>query len=62
MLAVCFAATWDIHLLIPFFKPKNTFLKSIITKNNIFTYTHLSCTFNQQKKPYQVFLRSLSMK
>ena len=46
-LALCFGATWDIYLLIPFFKPKNTFLESINTKNYMFTYTHPFCIFNQ---------------
>ena len=49
-LALCFGATWDIYLLIPFFKPKNTFLKSINTKNYMFTYTHPFCIFNKKKK------------
>ena len=33
-------------LLIPFSQIKTQILKSINTKNNIFTYTHLFCTFN----------------
>ena len=36
-------------LLIPFSQIKTKILKSINTKNNIFTYTHLFCTFNPKK-------------
>ena len=55
MSAVCFAATQCIFLLIPFFKPIKTFSTSINTKNNIFTYTHLFCTFNKKRPLKSVY-------
>ena len=44
--AVDFAATWRTDPLLPFFKPKNTFLKSTNVIFNIITYTHSFCNFN----------------
>ena len=54
--AVCFGAIQRCNPLIPFFKPKNTFLTSTNVIFNIITDTHRFCTFNK-KNPKNGYTR-----